>query len=84
LDELNDEKDALRNKLKCASEDMRLLKEREASEREKIEGALKNEVGKVRQELAKEKRRSNAYKSKALESHRRSVQAKEVLDSLCG
>lgn len=84
LDELNDENDALRNKLKCASEDMRLLKESEATEREKTEGALKNEVGKVRQELAKEKRRSNAYKSKALESHRRSVQAKEVLDSLCG
>ena len=79
IDELTDENGALRNKLKSTAEDMRLTKEREASER-----ALKNEVGKVRKELEKEKIRSNAYKSKALESHRRNVQAKEVLDSLCG
>jgi hypothetical protein len=76
IDELTDENGALRNKLKSTAEDMRLTKEREASGR--------NEVGKVRKELEKEKIRSNAYKSKALESHRRNVQAKEVLDSLCG
>lgn len=84
LDELTDETDALRNKLMSMSEEVRLLKENEANERKKTEGALKIEVGKVRQELEKEKRRSNAYKSKALESHRRSIQAKEVLDSICG
>ena len=84
IDELADENDALKTKLKCTSEDVRLLKENEASDRKKTEGALKNEVGKVMQELEKEKRRSSAYKSKAIESHRRSVQAKKVLDSLCG
>jgi hypothetical protein len=84
IDELVDENGALKTKLQCASEDLRLLKENEASERKKTEGALKNEVGKVRQELEKEKRRSSAYKTKAIESHRRSIQAKEVLDSLCG
>ncbi len=83
IDELVGENDALKSKLQCASEDLRLLKENEASDRKKTEGALNSEVGKLRQELEKEKRRSNAYKSKAIESHRRSVQAKEVLDSLC-
>ena len=36
----------------------------------------------LKEQFAKEKRRPSAYKEKALEAHRRSVQAKEVLDSI--
>lgn len=82
IDDLNDENDELRHKVKCTVEEMRLLEEHESCRQKKAEGALKSEVGKMKQELEKEKRRSNAYKSKALESHRRNVQAKEALEEL--
>ncbi len=40
-------------------------------------------VGRVKDELDKEKCRSKAYKSKALEAHLWSLKAKKVLDLLC-
>ena len=59
-------------------------KEKAASDRERDADALQGKVEKVTTQLAKEKRRSNAYKGKALEAHRRSQEAKEVLHSLTG
>ena len=49
----------------------------------KCKGALCSEVERYKEQLSKEKRRSEAYKGKAIEAHNRSVKAKEVLDSLC-
>ncbi len=62
---------------------MCLLKDQASSKQEKAVGALRREVERVTHELHKEKSRSEAYKSKALEAHLRSIKAKEVLDSLC-
>ena len=36
----------------------------------------------MKEKFTKEKRRSGAYKEKALEAHRRSLEAKELLDSI--
>jgi hypothetical protein len=44
-----------------------LLKDQASSEQEKAVGALRQEVERVNEELQKEKSRSEAYKSKALE-----------------
>ena len=65
--------------MRRALEDVRLLKD----ERENAVGSLQQEIGRINNELEKEKRRSEAYKSKALDAHLRSIKAKEVLDSLC-
>lgn len=79
IDNLNNENEALREKIRCTLEDVHLLKD----ERENAVGSLRQEVGRINDELEKEKRRSQAYKSKALDAHSRSIKAKEVLDSLC-
>ena len=42
-----------------------------------------SEQKKIVQQLEKEKRRSNAYKNKAVEAHKRGVKAKELLDDIC-
>ncbi len=81
--ECSAENEALREKLRCTLESVGLLKDQASSEQEKAVGALRREVERVNEELQKEKSRSEAYKSKALEAHMRSVKAKEVLDSLC-
>lgn len=39
-------------------------------------------MDKVKEQLAKEKWRSNAYKEKALQAHERNVKAKDLLESL--
>ena len=83
INNMNNENEALREKLRCALESVCLLKDQASSEQEKAVGALRREVERVTHELHKEKSRSEAYKSKALEAHLRSVKAKEVLDSLC-
>jgi hypothetical protein len=56
------------------------------NENEALRGEIRrtlNDVSVLKDDLEKEKRRSEAYKSKALEAHLRSSKAKEVLDSLC-
>ena len=45
--------------------------------------ALRQEVKQVMEDLHKEKSHSEAYKSKAIEAHMRSVKVEEVLDLLC-
>ena len=82
IEDLKHENISLEGRVKCTLENMRLLEEHVSNEREKADEALHNEVEKVKQQLDKEKRRSSAYKTKALESHRRSAKAKEVLACL--
>jgi len=72
IEDLHNENEALRGEIRRALGDVSLLKD----QGEKA-------VGKVKDELVKEKRRCDLYKSKALEAHLRSSKAKEVLDSLC-
>ena len=43
---------------------------------------LKEQASKAKELLKKEQHRSQAYKTKALEAHKRSIEAKEVLDQL--
>ena len=83
LEELRYENNALESKVKCSLEDIRTLEGQASSEREKAEEMLHSEIGKAKEQLSREKRRSEAYKSKAIDAHRRSVEAKEVLDSIC-
>ena len=72
VDSLNNENETLKGKM----EGVRLQKILLSNEQEKEVIALHND-------LDKERRRCDAYKLKALESHSRSVKAKEVLASLC-
>lgn len=58
------------------------LKVENASLEEKDSRAAAN-CEKAARALKEEQRRSAAYKDKAIQAHRRSVKAKEVLDSLC-
>ncbi|KAL9186785.1 hypothetical protein ACHAXT_010505 [Thalassiosira profunda] len=84
---LADDKIKLAQEVEGLRSDNSLLgrKAKAASDRERDADALRGEVEKVSiQQLAKEKRRSNAYKGKALEAHRRSQEAKEVLHTLTG
>ena len=69
IEDLNYEKTSLESKVKCTLE--------------QAEGTLRKEVSNVKQQLEKEKRRSRAYKTKAVEAHNRSIKAKELLDDLC-
>ena len=52
-------------------------------EKAEAEGNLHKEVSNVKQQLEKEKRRSSAYKTKAMEAHERSIKAKELFDNIC-
>ena len=72
IEDLHNENEALRGGIRRALGDVSLLKD----QGEKA-------VGRVKDELEKEKRRCDLYKSKALEAHLRSSKAKEVLDLLC-
>jgi hypothetical protein len=72
VDSLNNENETLMGKI----DGVRLQKVLLSDEQEK-------EVASLRNDLHKEKRRCDAYKTKALELHTRSVKAKEVLDELC-
>ena len=72
IEDLNNENEALRREIRRALDEVSFLKD----QGEKA-------VGRVKDELEKEKRRSEVYKSKALEAHLRSSKAKEVLDLLC-
>ena len=69
IEDLNYEKTSLEAKVKCTLE--------------QAEGNLRKEISNVKQQLEKEKRRSSAYKTKAMEAHERSIKAKELLDELC-
>lgn len=83
---LRDENDSLNGKihslnnenetLKGTTEGLRLKQKLLSTEQEK-------EVSSLHDDLDKERRRCDAYKLKALESHSRSVKAKEVLALLC-
>lgn len=72
IEDLHNENEALRGGIRRALGDVSLLKD----QGEKA-------VGRVKDELEKEKRRCDLYKSKALKAHLRSSKAKEVLDLLC-
>ena len=69
IEDLNYEKMSLEAKVKCTLE--------------QAEGNLRKEISNVKQQLEKEKRRSSAYKTKAMEAHERSIKAKELLDDIC-
>ena len=69
VEDLNYEKSSLESKVKCTLE--------------QAEGNLRKEVSNVKQQLEKEKRRSSAYKTKAMEAHERSIKAKELFDNIC-
>ena len=71
IEDLNNENEALRGEIRRTLDDVSSLKDQ-----------CEKAVGRVKDELDKERRRSEAYKSKALEAHLRSSKAKEVLDSL--
>jgi len=75
---LLDEKLNLSQKVEVLSDENKCSREKASS----VEGALKNEVGKVTQLLDNEKRRSNAYKAKAVEAHEKNVKAKELLNNI--
>jgi len=68
------EKTRLSRKIEDLTNEMELLKAKSPSGVEAAE---------YKEQLSKEQRRSAAYKSKAIEAHKRSLKAKEVLDSLC-
>ena len=64
----------LSRKIEDLTTEIGLLKENSASE---------NEVSQYKEQLSKERRRSAAYKGKAIEAHERSIKAKMALESLC-
>jgi len=68
IDDLECENNSLTSKVNSTLEELNSLKEKVLSDQQKLE---------------KEVRRSESYKGKAIEAHKRSVKAKEVLDSIC-
>lgn len=75
---LLDEKQKLSQKVEVLSDENKCTQEKASS----VEGALKNEVGKVTRLLDKEIRRSSAYKEKAVEAHEKNLKAKEMLNNI--
>lgn len=85
LEDVKAENKALTCKANNAMQDLsRLTKEAEVLKkyREKAEQEKHEEVGRTNNLLSKEKRRSEAYKRKALEAHHKNVKAKELLENL--
>mmetsp|Transcript_17199 Transcript_17199/g.36354 ORF Transcript_17199/g.36354 Transcript_17199/m.36354 type:complete len:593 (-) Transcript_17199:529-2307(-) len=72
----------LNDAVASAKDDVKNIKERSDKEIAAANAALESEVDKVKEQLAKEKWRSNAYKEKALQAHERNVKAKDLLESL--
>ena len=75
---LTDEKQKLSQKIEVLSDENKCTQEKAST----VEGALKDEVGKVTRLLDNEKRRSNAYKAKAVEAHEKNIKAKELLSNI--